>query len=50
MRKWFYLLLAVFILAAAIPLAGCSESKSEEPYKIGALVRRHRRQCSARRT
>lgn len=37
MRKWFYLLLAVVILAAAIPLAGCSESKSEEPYKIGAL-------------
>jgi branched-chain amino acid transport system substrate-binding protein len=37
MRKWFYLLLAVVMLAAAIPLAGCGESKSEEPYKIGAL-------------
>jgi branched-chain amino acid transport system substrate-binding protein len=37
MRRWFYVLLAVFILAAAIPLAGCGESKSEEPYKIGAL-------------
>ena len=37
MRKWFYLLLAVVILTAAIPLAGCSKSASEEPYKIGAL-------------
>jgi branched-chain amino acid transport system substrate-binding protein len=40
MRKWFGLLLAMLILAAAIPLAGCgSESKSTsgEPYKIGAL-------------
>ena len=37
MRKWFCLLLAMMILAAAIPLAGCSESESEEPYKIGAL-------------
>ena len=37
MRKWFCLLLAMLILAAAIPLAGCSESASEEPYKIGAL-------------
>jgi branched-chain amino acid transport system substrate-binding protein len=37
MRKWFCLLLAVVILAAAIPLTGCSKSESEEPYKIGAL-------------
>ena len=37
MRKWFYLLLAMVILAAAIPLTGCSKSESEEPYKIGAL-------------
>jgi branched-chain amino acid transport system substrate-binding protein len=37
MRKWFGVLLTMLILAAAIPLAGCSESKSEEPYKIGAL-------------
>jgi branched-chain amino acid transport system substrate-binding protein len=37
MRKWFYVLLAAVILAAAIPLAGCGGSKSEEPYKIGAL-------------
>jgi len=40
MRKWSCLLLAMLILAAAIPLAGCgSESKttSGEPYKIGAL-------------
>ena len=37
MRKWFYVLLALVILAAAIPLAGCSKSESEEPYKIGAL-------------
>jgi branched-chain amino acid transport system substrate-binding protein len=37
MRKWFCLLLAMVILAAAIPLAGCSKSESEEPYKIGAL-------------
>lgn len=36
MRKWFCLLLALVILAAAIPLAGC-KSESEEPYKIGAL-------------
>ena len=39
MRKWFYVLLAAVILAAAIPLAGCGGSKSTsgEPYKIGAL-------------
>ncbi|MDM8000665.1 MAG: ABC transporter substrate-binding protein [Dehalococcoidia bacterium] len=37
MKRWFYLLLAVLMLAAVIPLAGCGESKSEEPYKIGAL-------------
>lgn len=38
MRKWFYVLLAVVMLAAAIPLAGCgSESASGEPYKIGAV-------------
>jgi branched-chain amino acid transport system substrate-binding protein len=37
MRKWFYVLLALVILAAAIPLAGCGEPESEEPYKIGAL-------------
>jgi branched-chain amino acid transport system substrate-binding protein len=39
MRKWFYVLLAVFILAAAIPLAGCGGEKeaSGEPYKIGAV-------------
>jgi len=37
MRRWFGLLLAMLILAAAIPLTGCGESKSEEPYKIGAL-------------
>jgi len=37
MRKWFYVLLALVILAAAIPLTGCSKSESEEPYKIGAL-------------
>ena len=37
MRKWFYVLLALVILAAAIPLTGCSKEESEEPYKIGAL-------------
>ncbi len=36
MRKWFYLLLAVVMLAAAIPLAGvgCAEKES---YKVGAI-------------
>ncbi len=38
MRKWLCLLLLVVILAAAVPLTGCSSSEeSEEPYKIGAL-------------
>ena len=39
MRKWFCLLLAMLILAAAIPLAGCGGEKeaSGEPYKIGAV-------------
>jgi branched-chain amino acid transport system substrate-binding protein len=40
MRKWFYLLLALVILAAAIPLAGvgCSSEKEEKAaYKIGAV-------------
>ena len=35
MRKWFCLLLAMLILAAAIPLAGCAGEKGT--YKIGAL-------------
>ena len=36
MRKWFYVLLAIVILAAAIPLAGvgCAEKDS---YKVGAI-------------
>jgi len=36
MRKWFYVLLALVILAAAIPLAGvgCAEKES---YKVGAI-------------
>jgi len=36
MRKWFYVLLAVVILAAAIPLAGvgCADKES---YKVGAI-------------
>jgi len=36
MRKWFYVLLAMVILAAAIPLAGvgCAEKES---YKVGAI-------------
>jgi branched-chain amino acid transport system substrate-binding protein len=36
MRKWFYLLLAVVMLAAAVPLAGvgCAEKES---YKVGAI-------------
>jgi len=39
MRKWFYLLLAVVIMAAAIPLAGVGCSSEEEtPYKVGALL------------
>jgi branched-chain amino acid transport system substrate-binding protein len=37
MRKWFCLLLAMLILAAAIPLTGCG-SKSSEVIKIGALL------------
>ncbi len=38
MRKWLCLLLAVAIMAAAIPLTGCGgDSESEQPYKIGAL-------------
>lgn len=38
MRKWFYLLLAVAILAAAIPLAGVGCGGGEkETYKIGCL-------------
>ena len=39
MRKWFYLLLAVVMLAAAIPLAGCSseEEATKAAYKIGAV-------------
>jgi len=37
MRKWLYLLLAVVMLAAAVPLAGvgCAEKES---YKVGAIV------------
>jgi branched-chain amino acid transport system substrate-binding protein len=35
MRKWFYVLLAMVILAAAIPLAGCAGDK--ESYKVGAI-------------
>jgi branched-chain amino acid transport system substrate-binding protein len=35
MKKWLYVLLAVVILAAAIPLAGCAGEKGT--YKIGAL-------------
>lgn len=35
MRKWLCLLLLVVILAAAIPLAGCSSEK--ETYKVGAI-------------
>lgn len=37
MRKWFYLLLALVMLAAAVPLAGvgCAEKES---YKVGAIV------------
>ncbi len=35
MRKWFYVLLALVILAAAIPLAGCAGDK--ESYKVGAI-------------
>jgi branched-chain amino acid transport system substrate-binding protein len=41
MRKWFYLLLALVILAAAIPLAGVGCSSEEEEtgvIKIGALL------------
>jgi branched-chain amino acid transport system substrate-binding protein len=40
MRKWFSLLLALLILAAAIPLTSCSNSESEAKasYKIGAIV------------
>jgi branched-chain amino acid transport system substrate-binding protein len=39
MRKWFCLLLALVILAAAIPLAGCgSEEKETGVIKIGALL------------
>jgi branched-chain amino acid transport system substrate-binding protein len=39
MRKWFYLLLAMVILAAAIPLAGCSKDQEADktPYKLGAI-------------
>jgi len=38
MRKWFYLLLAALILAAAIPLAGCSSEKADKAaYKVGAV-------------
>jgi len=41
MRRWFYVLLAVFILAAAIPLAGAGCGNGEEEtgaIKIGALL------------
>jgi branched-chain amino acid transport system substrate-binding protein len=39
MRKWFCLLLAMVILAAAIPLAGCSSGEKETGViKIGALL------------
>lgn len=40
MRKWFCLLLAVVMLAAAIPLVGCGGEKEEETgvIKIGALL------------
>ena len=39
MRRWFGLLLAMLILAAAIPLAGCSSEKepTKAAYKIGAV-------------
>jgi len=39
MRKWFGLLLAMLILAAAIPLAACSSEKepTKAAYKIGAV-------------
>ena len=39
MRKLFGLLLALLILAAAIPLAGCSGDKepTKSPYKVGAV-------------
>ncbi len=38
MRKWFYLLLAVIILAAAIPLAGVGCGGEKGTIKIGALL------------
>ncbi len=37
MRKWLGLLLATLILAAAIPLAGCSNGEEKTAYKIGAI-------------
>jgi len=39
MRKWFGLLLVMLILAATIPLAGCSGEKepTKSPYKVGAV-------------
>jgi branched-chain amino acid transport system substrate-binding protein len=39
MRKWFYVLLALVMLAAAIPLAGCSDNNEADktPYKVGAI-------------
>ena len=37
MRTWLYLLLAVVLLAAVIPIAGCGGNEANEPYKVGAI-------------
>jgi branched-chain amino acid transport system substrate-binding protein len=38
MKKWLYLVLAVGLLVAAVPLAGCAQPVTSEPYKVGAVL------------
>lgn len=38
MKKWLYLVLAMGLLVAAVPLAGCVQPVMAEHYKVGAVL------------
>ncbi len=38
MKKWLYLVLAMGLLVAAVPLAGCAQPAMAEHYKVGAVL------------